>query len=110
MEGKALNQIQPCIDRKSGDHKLYYLGKLLHLLQQAVKDQDNRATANKECLKLKMQDCEFSLYSAKFQQWVPDVNWNEVVEFEVPRQDLSKKLDDLWLHCDIVMDHMEFVK
>jgi hypothetical protein len=56
LEGVALNQIQPYIDRKTGDLKLESLEKLLDLLQLTFGDQDIRATANQELLKLKQKD------------------------------------------------------
>jgi hypothetical protein len=67
LEGIALNQIQPYIDRTSSDLKLDSLEKVLNLLQPAFGDQDIQATANRELLKLKIKDREFSLYYTEFQ-------------------------------------------
>ena len=83
LEGVALNQIQPYIDRKTGDPKLESLEKLLDLLQLAFGDQDIQATANRELLKLKQKDREFAQYYAEFQRWVPDVDWNDAADLEV---------------------------
>ena len=110
LEGVALNQIQPYIDRKTGDLKLESLEKLLDLLQLAFGDQDIRATANRELLKLKQKDREFAQYYAEFQRWVPDVDWNEAAQLEVLRQGLSEELKDSLQHCNIPSDLTEFVK
>jgi hypothetical protein len=66
LEGVALNQIQPYIDRKTGDLKLESLETLLDLLQLAFGDEDIRARANRELLKLKQKNREFAQYNGEF--------------------------------------------
>jgi hypothetical protein len=83
LEGRALYQIQLYIDRKTRDVKLESLETLLDLLQLAFGDEDIRATANQELLKLKQKVREFAQYYAEIQRWEPDVNWNEAVQLEV---------------------------
>jgi hypothetical protein len=85
LEGVALNQIQPYINRKTEDLKLESLQKLLDLLQLAFEHQDIQATVNRELLKLWQSYWEFAQYYAEFQRWVPDVEWNEAAQLEVFR-------------------------
>jgi hypothetical protein len=110
LEGIALNQIQPYIDRKSGNLKLNSLEKLLDLLQLAFGYQHNGATTNREFLKLKMKNRELSLYYTEFQRWVPDLDWNEAAQLEVLTHGLSEELKDSLQHCDFLTDLTEFVK
>jgi hypothetical protein len=110
LDGVAQNQIQPYIDRKREDLKLESLEKLLDLLQLTFGDQNIRATANRELLKLKQRDREFAQYYAEFQRWVPDVDWNDAADLEVLRQGLSEEWKDSLQHCNIPLDLTEFVK
>jgi hypothetical protein len=107
--GIALNQIEPYIDRKTGDLKLESLEKLSDLLQLAFGDQDIRATANQELLKLRQKNQEFAQYYVEFQRWVPDVEWNAAAQLAVLRQGLSKELKNLLQHCNIPSNLSEFV-
>jgi hypothetical protein len=109
VEGMALNQLQPYINRKTGYLKLESQEQLLDWLQLAFRDQDIWTTANWELLKLKQKDLEFAQYYAEFQWWVLDVAWTEAAQLEVLRQGISEDLKDSLQHCDITLDLMEFV-
>jgi hypothetical protein len=94
LEGVALNQIQPYIDRKTRHLKLESFDTLLDLLQFAFRDHNIRATANRELLKFRQKHRVFAQSYAEFQQWVPDVEWNEAAQLEVLWQGQSEELKD----------------
>ena len=82
LEKAAQDQVMPYCNKESGEGKLEMLKKLLEILDLVFGDQDKAATARRKLLSLKQCDQEFSHYFMEFQQYIPDVRWNEEAQLD----------------------------
>ena len=88
----AQDQVLPLCNEITGEVKLDSMKNSIEMLDLVFSVLDTATTARRKLLGLKQYDCQFFHYFMVFQQYVPDVRWNEEAQLDALRNGLSNKL------------------
>jgi hypothetical protein len=72
----------------------------MQLLEEAFGDPDRVATAEQKMREIKLMNCQFSQYYAKFQVIAADLDWNPSALGNALRMGLSKEMQDSFTYSD----------